>query len=84
MAEAAHSPGAYADALVRIAGDASVQHRRRGALDLAGTLSRTLAELMGPDDLRRVAPGMARGVADLFGPPVQGVPASAVAAGEFS
>ena len=84
VAEAEHSPGAYADALVRIAGDAGVQHRRRGALDLAGTLSRTLAELMGPDDLRRVAPGMARGVADLFGPPIQEVPASAVAAGEFS
>lgn len=70
-AEARHSPGAYADALVGIAADAAVQHRRRGALDLAGTLSRALAELMGPDDLRLAAPGLARGVADLLGPPRQ-------------
>lgn len=68
-AAARHSPGAYADALVRIAADSAVQHRRRGAMDVAGTVSRALAELMEPDDLRLVAPGLARGIADLFGPP---------------
>lgn len=69
VAAAQHSPGAYADALVGIASAAPVQHRRRGALDLAGAMSRTLAELMGPDDVRLTAPGVARGIADLFGPP---------------
>ena len=45
LVERDHSPGAYADGLLAIAASTAVQHRRRGAIDLAGTVSRTLADL---------------------------------------
>ncbi len=63
-----HSPGAYADGLLAIAASSAVQHRRRGAIDLAGTVSRTLAEIMPPDDLAWTAPSFARRIAEVLGP----------------
>ena len=69
VAEAQHRPADYAEGLLRIAADGGMQHRRRGALDAVGTVSRVLTDLAGPDALRFAAPGFARAIAGLFGQP---------------
>ena len=63
-----HTPGAYAEGMLAIAGSGAVQHRRRGAIDLAQCASRALLSLMPPADARGVAPGFATAIADLLGP----------------
>ncbi len=64
---ARHAPRNYAEALIRIAGDAPVQHVRRGAIDLARTTSRLLMFMAGIEATTYAAPGTAEKIAQLMG-----------------
>lgn len=69
IALAEHSPDQYADGLLQIAAAAPAQHRHRAAIDMAAAMSQVLLDLMDPAAVRLVAPGPARVIADLYGPP---------------
>lgn len=67
-----HSPQKYAETLMQIARDASVQHERRAAIDLARASSRSLMFMAGIDATTRATPGVADKIAQLICSPVSG------------
>lgn len=67
--EQRHQPRQYAEALIRIAADAPMQHARRHADHLSDRSSRVLAGMLGATGASRFVQPVARGIRDVVSPP---------------